>query len=147
MKAIGKYSILIFALVIAVYGCNNNRNRTTESGAATVDAAHNARNSLDYEGVYTGVIPCADCEGIRLELTLRTNTYSLRMEYLGKGADNVYTETGNYTWNSDGNVITLDQSEPNTYQVAENQLFILDDNGNRITGDLEAMYILRKRPL
>jgi copper homeostasis protein (lipoprotein) len=32
---------------------------------------HNAKNSLDYIGMYKGIVPCADCEGIETILNLR----------------------------------------------------------------------------
>ena len=31
---------------------------------------HNSRNSLDWVGIYEGVLPCADCPGIKTRLTL-----------------------------------------------------------------------------
>lgn len=29
------------------------------------DPAHNSQNALDWDGEYEGVLPCADCEGIK----------------------------------------------------------------------------------
>ena len=39
-------------------------------GRAVPDPAHNSRNSLDWAGIYEGVLPCADCPGIQTRLTL-----------------------------------------------------------------------------
>ncbi len=39
---------------------------------------HTSQNSLDWAGVYEGVLPCADCPGIQTRLTLsRDETYEL----------------------------------------------------------------------
>lgn len=44
-------------------------------------------------------------------------------------------------------MITLLEMEgaPGKYQVGENQLWHLDENGNRIEGDLADRYILKKQ--
>jgi uncharacterized lipoprotein NlpE involved in copper resistance len=50
-----------------------------------VDNAHNSNNSLDWAGNYSGVSPCADCPGIKTDITLgKDNTYSLQEQYLEK---------------------------------------------------------------
>ena len=35
-----------------------------DSTEGVVNDEHNAKNSLDYIGMYKGILPCADCEGI-----------------------------------------------------------------------------------
>jgi len=39
-----------------------------------VDAQHTSANSLDWAGVYRGVLPCADCPGIETTLRLATDS-------------------------------------------------------------------------
>jgi len=112
------------------------------------DMAHNARNSLDYDGVYEGVVPCADCAGIdtRIEIDQEGN-YSLEVQYLGKDDDTVHRFEGTYVWNDAGSTITLGgvEDRPNQFFVAENRLIQLDMDGNRITGELADEYILPKK--
>ncbi|WP_209329515.1 copper resistance protein NlpE N-terminal domain-containing protein [Lunatimonas salinarum] len=106
-----------------------------------------SRNALDWNGTYSGVVPCADCEGILTVLELKKDeTYVLKSTYVGKSSEGFLSE-GTFTWNELGNVITLEgmAQGPNQYLVGENQLFQLDMQGNRITGDLAAKYILRKQ--
>jgi len=107
------------------------------------DSAHNSQNSLDWSGTYQGTLPCADCPGIRYVLTLKDDhSYQLKTQYLERG-DSVFTESGTFTWDENGNQITLaDRGEK--FQVGENQLFHLDMEGNRITGNLAEYYILKK---
>lgn len=44
---------------------------------------------------YTGTIPCADCSGIKMELTIDSdNVYQLKETYLGKGDEKPIESTG-----------------------------------------------------
>lgn len=108
-----------------------------------MDTAHNSRNALDWTGTYSGTLPCADCPGIRYSITLRENdTYEVQTQYLER-SDSVFTESGKFSWNAQGSQITLaDRGEK--FQVAENRLIHLDQEGNVITGDLADMYVLTK---
>lgn len=107
--------------------------------------ADNSRNSLDWAGVYRGVLPCADCSGIRTQIILNKDlTYEMALQYPGKESG-VIKSNGTFQWNSAGHIITLTGSrEPNQYLVGEGKLFKLDKNGNRIQGDLAEEYILKK---
>ncbi|MCH7403183.1 copper resistance protein NlpE [Belliella kenyensis] len=107
---------------------------------------HNALNSLDYMGVYKGVLPCADCEGIETIIELESgNSYVKKTIYLGKKDQQVIESSGTFSWLEDGNTIILEtEDEPNKYLVGENVLFHLDMDGNRITGELADNYRLVK---
>ncbi len=109
--------------------------------------ADNSMNSLDWDGIYKGVTPCADCEGIETSLTLsKDNTYVLTTKYLGKSAKTKEMK-GTFTWNTEGNTITLSTitNGPNQFFVGENQLTQLDMSGKKITGALAEKYILKKQ--
>jgi copper homeostasis protein (lipoprotein) len=150
-------SALIAAGLLACSGGNGdddrNTNTNTNGNRATVPqtdgmGAHNAANSLDWHGTYTGVLPCADCEGISTTLTLNADeTYHLSTVYLGN-EDGEFHRRGTFSWNDAGNTVRLNDfdSGPALYFVAENRLFQLDMDGNRITGDLAGRYILDKQP-
>lgn len=144
------FYIAILTIGLAAFaGCNEKNKKAQEPVAATEQKApdmHNSRNSLDYEGTYVGTLPCADCEGIKTEITLGKDTYTKKMTYLGKPETNSFETSGKYSWNEAGSIITLDgEDEPDKYQVAENLLYSLDMDGNRITGDLADFYILTKK--
>ena len=105
---------------------------------------HNAKNALDYKGVYYGVLPCADCEGMETTITLTADSYIKEVVYQGKSKE-IVTEKGTFTWNEAGNTITLSGSKaPNQYFVGENDLFHLDVDGNRIVGEMASKYRLQK---
>ncbi|SIO37622.1 copper resistance protein NlpE [Salinivibrio sp. ES.052] len=108
---------------------------------------HNAKLSLDWNGTYQGVVPCADCEGIDTTLTLNQDkTYSLTKAYLGKEGE-ALKEEGTFTWDETGSVVILEglTDSPNHFFVAENQVIMQDMNGETIEGDLAEMYHLKKQ--
>lgn len=110
------------------------------------NSQHTSENSLDWQGRYGGVLPCADCPGIETFITLDPDlTYQIRTRYLGRD-DRVFEHRGRFAWEANGNVIQLQGivDGPDRYHVGENQLFQLDRLGKRITGALADQYVLRK---
>lgn len=140
-------AILAIMSMVAFSGCNSNKrnSQVNDSPAAEVTDAHNSRNSLDYEGTYAGIMPCADCSGIYTEVTLSGNGYKLTQVYQGIDEPNSFEKSGTYTWDNNGSIIILGGDSTEQYQVGENTLFALDQNGKRITGDLADSYILKKK--
>jgi heat shock protein HslJ len=119
-----------------------------DSTEMLMNKEHNAKISLDYIGMYQGVLPCADCDGIETLLSLEDETnYVLKTNYLGKNIKSTNEVRGLYTWNEAGNTIILSGIEkaPNRYFVGENYLKQLDMNGNKIEGDLADKYVLQKK--
>jgi uncharacterized lipoprotein NlpE involved in copper resistance len=114
---------------------------------ATPTVSDNSKNSLDWQGTYKGVTPCADCEGIETELVLNQDlTYVKKTKYLGKGDGNIFQETGDFDWNATGGIIDLKglKGRPSQYKVGENRLIQLDMQGKPIGGDLARKYILTR---
>lgn len=139
-----KASRILVVLIFIVSACKTNQKVSQQQ----IPDGHNSQNSLDWNGVYRGMLPCADCEGILMELELHTDlTYELSYQYQGATTE-VFKEKGNFQWNNSGSKITLiakDQQVNRRFQVGENQLFSLDGDGNRITGELADMFILKKK--
>ncbi|BCV60629.1 copper resistance protein NlpE [Shewanella algae] len=109
---------------------------------AQVPMGDTSQNALDWEGSYKGLLPCADCSGIETTLTLKgDNSYRLQQVYQGKD-ESIFSESGKFTWDASGGKITLEDGSK--YLVGENQLFMLDREGNRITGSLADNYRLSK---
>ena len=78
-------------------------------------------NNLNWVGDYKGVLPCADCNGIETELELNAdNSYELSEEYLGKKTQEAKYK-GQFTFDSNNNVITLDSQ-------GQNRKFFVGDN-------------------
>jgi uncharacterized lipoprotein NlpE involved in copper resistance len=129
--------LLIAALVIFGSGsCLSNK---------MIDKDHNARNSLDWDGVYTGTIPSASGPGIDVRLRLNNDqSFELNYKYLDRTGSPV-NWTGSFKWDDTGSIITLDVIDaPPHYRVAQNKLTQLDMKGKRISGKLADNYVLNK---
>jgi heat shock protein HslJ/uncharacterized lipoprotein NlpE involved in copper resistance len=146
--------IILLTLFYLVLSCaKKDKNQTTEtmvvdSTEFVVNEEHNAKHSLDYIGMYQGILPCADCEGIGTTLWLGDgNKFLLMSYYQGKKNPSTNYVNGTYKWNKVGNIIILSNIEdaPNQYFVGENYITQLDLEGNKIEGDLAKKYVLQKK--
>ena len=133
------YVAMVFLLLAVLCACGSNK-----TGKA-VDLAHNSRNSLNWAGLYTGMIPAADGPGINVQITLSEDgSYKISYQYIDRSNER-FEQTGSFTWNDAGSVIILDTTEfPPYYQVGENWLMQLDMEGKEITGLLAENYRLIK---
>ncbi len=152
MTKIFTVAVLVLSMLFVLISCTkeipDSAKETQEEGDWTSEFYdhHNARNSLDYHGTYTGVIPSASGEGIETTVILLENYVFFRKTvYLGENNNNGVEEAGGFYWNEAGNIITLQAIDNETsYFVGENVLYHLDQEGKRIEGDLAEHYKLRK---
>lgn len=146
-----KKTIYIFFIVFAFVSCKKTiqENNTAEQIINTeqVPDMHTSEIALDWQGVYRGVLPCADCEGIVTTVKLNDDTtYVITRLYLGKD-EKTFEETGTFQWTEDGNGIVLKEKvkdSPTLFKVGENRLLHLSQDGEVIEGELAERYILRK---
>lgn len=135
--------LFVLVMVFGTFACSSEK----RSHPQDVTDMHTSQISLDVTGTYSGILPCASCEGIETAIVLTDSTYELSMIYLGEEEPNRFEQTGSYSWNEAGNTITLEKKDPpNQYFVGENVLIHLDQKGERITGDLADSYRLQKQP-
>lgn len=138
------FLLLIFINCLGIVSCNTSKKSTSTK---EINVGDNSMTSIDWSGIYQGILPCADCEGIKTQLLLNEDlTFTLKTQYLGK-SDSVFIEKGNFKWNNSGSTITLDNSNHQIYKVGENILFHLDKKGKRISSDLAANYTLEKEKI
>jgi uncharacterized lipoprotein NlpE involved in copper resistance len=84
--------------------------------------------SLDWEGAYRGITPCADCEGIETAVTLaREASYRVERRHLVK-SDEFVVQQGGFSWDAAGGTVAFHGLEggPNRYLVGEGYLLQLD---------------------
>jgi copper homeostasis protein (lipoprotein) len=97
---------------------------------------------------FAGVLPCADCEGIRQTLDLFTDgAFHWRSVYLGKPAGNAPDDLGRWTFASDGRTLLLHggREAPVRFIVRDDDaLRLLDLEGRPIESSLN--YELRRLP-
>jgi uncharacterized lipoprotein NlpE involved in copper resistance len=81
------------------------------------------------------------------ELTFNNdNSYILKTKCLGRDSI-AEDESGNFSWNKEGNTVTLAaaKNRPTQYQVGENKITQLDKSGKTIIGALAENYVLAKQ--
>lgn len=138
-------SSLLFVVVLSA--CSNEEKtaeKTTETTTEFQDE-HTAKNSLDFIGEYGGVLPCADCAGIRTILVLNADETWVQKSLYADKSDEVFKTQGTFKWNDAGNEIILsEKTEVARFFVTEDAIIQLDKEGKRITGELEDQYRLTK---
>ncbi|KAF0807413.1 hypothetical protein A6D6_00965 [Alcanivorax xiamenensis] len=132
------------------------------SGLALAGCSSTPSNPQADKALYSGMLPCADCSGIRTSLTLysdekdRPTQYELREEYMDSSrVGHTEVERGQWAYGNkemDGTayrtVVLNPESEDVESQLryletALNALEMLDINGDRIESELN--YTLIKR--
>lgn len=147
-----KHFIILFVIATTFSACQNptktKSDKDTNSFVVKQDSAfhdeHNTQNSVDWAGTYEGTLPCADCSGIHVILTIKMDgTYEKSEQYLEKG--DPFKETGTFTWTADGGSIILkEKNGESQFKVGEGMMKKLDTNGKEIKGELEESYHFKK---
>jgi heat shock protein HslJ len=93
-------------------------------------------------GIFSGVIPCADCDGIYLEIQISADsTAEVKRAYSGKPG--VFTDLYKVDLRN-GEIIEFSSTSDTLYFLEEdNQLRMLSENGERIIGSTEELYVLK----
>lgn len=137
-------SICTCLFLIALFtSCNDTKKKESDMPEAEI-MGDTSMTSLDWAGTYEGILPCADCEGIKTVISIsEDNTYVAKEIYEGK-KDSLFESKGTFKWDENGQKITFSDSKRAPYFVGENTLTHLDSNGNKVSGDLAERYILKK---
>jgi uncharacterized lipoprotein NlpE involved in copper resistance len=102
---------------------------------------------VNWEGTYSGTVPCADCPGIDVELTLNSDfTYSMTLVYQDR--QETFAYSGAFEWNDDETQITLQNASSDGgfqyYKFQDGMLVLLTISGETVTGEFADMYLLHK---
>lgn len=112
---------------------------TEPTSSSPTPAEHNAQNNLNWAGEYKGLLPCADCSGIKTELELKPDqSYELTEEYQGKGDGKETKTQGKFTFDASTNIVTLDErAEKRKFFVGDNFIEVRDiTTGEKIEGSI-----------
>ncbi len=95
----------------------------------TDHSAH--KNAMDetmgYKGVFYGYLPCKDCSGIKMSLSLKQkNNYLLVIQNAKESSRETY-EKGKYTWNDEKRTVVLTSNKNATVRQ-----FRIEDEGTLI---------------
>lgn len=131
MKKIILLSTVLFVLII---GCSSAPEMVQDQKLVTYLS----------NGIWLGSLPCADCEGIDYQLTLKNDfTYKQKSVYKGKSEEQ-FIDEGNWFFASDS-VIELDSYDyGKMFLINKDELIMLDQYGDRIESEFETKYHLRK---
>lgn len=98
-------------------------------------------------GTFTGLLPCADCTGMRYHINLLPGgAYMQRVSYLRDGRDESYYELGTWSLSSDGRMLILEGGrDGKAYWLVSDSRTLrkLDHKGNPINSELS--YDLTRR--
>jgi len=96
---------------------------------------HNSRISLDWAGVYKGIVQYNESSYIEVRLKLNyDDSFELRLVYLNNSRNPINWE-GSFKWDNTGNIIILDIVDaPLIYRVTSNKLIRLDIKEKQIKG-------------
>ncbi len=123
-----KYSAIF--LLVSLMACSQYRGNTLQG--------------VQLPATFAGMVPCADCVGIKYELTLEVNkTFTEKTVYAGK-SDEVFHQSGKWFMMNDSVLALQKETEGMKYFMADSgNLVMLDRQGNRITGNTARLYILQ----
>lgn len=146
---------LLILSICFFYACTGKTDNTSDSPELILESTQslptgdNSQTSLDWNGTYFNTLPCASCEGIETWVTLNQDgTFELKTNYLGLNDAREEIFTGNFSWDETGSMVQLEGligEAPGKYKVGENQIWHLDQDGNRIEGALADRYILKRK--
>jgi heat shock protein HslJ len=120
----------LFLVASLLVACSGEKPQPAPD-AGVVDM-HNSQNSLDWSGVYEGIVACQGCPATQMRLTLgQDGRFELSRRALVRGATPA-AAAGQFTWQPDGNSIVLDASGgAQGFAVGEGRVIVLNSDGSR----------------
>lgn len=140
-------------LLSVLFACNRlqqSKTDTTDTLISDTGTTASLTDSLDrIIGTFNGVLPCEGCElGMATGIMFEKDKTYIKSDTLEN--NDVHTETG--TWTFDGNILTLQSqgqadsaSTPDQYRIGENQIALIDEEGNDRTAENGEAFVLLRR--
>ncbi|MBT9491014.1 MAG: copper resistance protein NlpE N-terminal domain-containing protein [Paucibacter sp.] len=142
------YGVLGLLAAIALSACAPLKGDASTAAVMAADPAHSSRNALDWAGTYAGTLPCANCPGVQTRLRLnRDQSFELSVQYLERDPAPKVSR-GRFSWQADGNAITLDeQGSGRQLLVGEGRLALLDAGAAAVWPQATQRQLTRLNPL
>lgn len=103
--------------------------------------------SQKFRGVFYGYIPCDDCAGIKMTLSLKNKQNYLLVKQYARSSNKEYYDKGKYEWDEKTNKVTLTsrkKKEIQQYLIKnEGELILLKSDGTKIKGNQDKYTLLR----
>lgn len=101
-------------------------------------------NNQAFHGVFYGYLPCNDCPGIKMTLSLKQNNNYLLVTQSAKESSREFYEKGKYSWNDENHTLVLTPRKgaaTRQYLIDNKESLIqLNSDGTRMSGE----HILRR---
>jgi hypothetical protein len=108
----------------------------------------NDDKSKAFRGVFYGFLPCDNCLGIKMTLSLKQNNNYLLVTQNAKESSREYYEKGKYDWDDEKHVVTLtpnEKSDTRQYHIDNDDTLIqLNSDGTRLKGGDVDRYALKR---
>lgn len=140
-----KKVILLLLMIQSLISCVEKRNSSEASkvsedavpvleSAKKITSAHTSENSLDWAGTYSGVLPCKDCDGIDVTLSLnKDKTFQQNLRYINSSEEKIKNLEGNFSWSAKADkIILVGVKDFAEFKVVELFLVPLDKEGKEI---------------
>ncbi len=134
------YLLMGILAVFSLTACQSDQ----QTGGTQKINKHSSKSTSDYDGVYKGTLPCADCPGIETRLTLgQIKSFLYEQSYLGhKGKRYIYQ--GSYTIKD--NILTIyADKRPINFLIGKDEFTLLGEDLKPSTGELAPYYRLKKQ--
>jgi len=129
-----KILILSTIIFLIITGCSSAPETTTENKDVTFLT----------NGIWLGMLPCADCEGIDYQINLK-NDYTFKQKSVYKGkSDEIFSDEGRWGFVSDSVIALSGNEDYKMFLIQQNHLVMLDQDGNKIESSFEERYHLSK---
>ena len=100
-----------------------------------------------FRGVFYGYLPCDDCAGIKMTLSLKDKQNYLLVKQYARSSNKEYYDKGKYEWDEKTNNVTLtsrkDKKIQKYYIKNEGELTLLKPDGTKIKGNQDKYTLLR----
>ena len=95
-------------------------------------------------GIWLGMLPCADCEGIDYQINLK-NDYTFKQKSVYKGkSEEIFIDEGRWGFVSDSVIAVSGNEDYKMFLIQQDHLVMLDQDGNKIESSFEERYHLSK---
>ncbi len=128
--------VLFIAIILLFAACDNSNNNFSSTVESLVGST------------YSSIVPCADCEGIAYELTLKKDQkYESSSLYIGESS-RPFKEEGTWSVKEDTLLVLEEGTDTSKEFVIEDSVLVmLDQQGKEMTGSFQGRYVLDKQPL
>ncbi len=139
-----KEAVLLAFLVFTSIGCSTNTLGNNQD--MMINDSHTSEMSLDWDGVYKGILPCASCPGISTTITLNLDKTFEKVDVYLEEENATFREKGIFVFTKDGDKIVLHHKNgsKSMYAVGENRLIMLDKDGKKSDSPFAEKYELKK---